>query len=262
MLLSDSAVPGLQCMRVMIRINVIVRVIMRVIMSAIVIHSVIVAVVEPMQPGRLARGSAWLCTVVLAKDLYARGRTVVSFFFVLHLQLERRELIRTVLCIGGRFFRPVRTRTWRVSPATMAVVRPPAPVVFTLELLRLIAAFVSTSLKYRRLDLTVLLVLHLPLVWCRLLLFLLLRGRSLSLRRRRVPSTRSRESRGSTAVHVVLPAAPSVLTLQLLRMVAAVVEGLLSLMGTKHTPSSSHPVRVAHILRLERHGIANAGQRG
>ena len=67
-------------MRVMIRINVIVRVIMRVIMSVIVIHSVIVAVVEPMQPGRLARGSAWLCTVVLAKDLYARGRTVVSFF--------------------------------------------------------------------------------------------------------------------------------------------------------------------------------------
>ena len=56
-------------MRVMIRINVIVRVIMRVIMSVIVIHSVIVAVVEPMQPGRLARGSAWLCTVVLAKDL-------------------------------------------------------------------------------------------------------------------------------------------------------------------------------------------------
>merc|ERR1719271_2200456 len=116
-------------MRVMIWINVIVRVIMRVIMSVIVItlrmrvivralrmrmrsaiHSVIVAVAEPMQHGRLARGSAWLCTVVLAKDLYARGRTVVSFFFVLHLQLERRGLIRTVLRIGGRFFRPVRTR--------------------------------------------------------------------------------------------------------------------------------------------------------
>ena len=114
---------------VMIRINVIVRVIMRVIVitlrmrvivrvivSVIVItlrmrmrsaiHSVIVAVVEPMQPGRLARGSAWLCTVVLAKDLYARGRTVVGFLFVLHLQLERRGLIRTVLRIGGRFFRP------------------------------------------------------------------------------------------------------------------------------------------------------------
>merc|ERR1712093_820293 len=104
-----------------LRMRVIVRVIVITLRMRMrgAIHSVIVAVVEPMQPGRLARGSAWLCTVVLAKDLYARGRTIVSFFFVLHLQLERRGLIRTVLRIGGRFCRSVRTRTRRVSPAAM-----------------------------------------------------------------------------------------------------------------------------------------------
>merc|ERR1740117_2399147 len=88
----------------------------------------VLAVVEAML--RLARGCAWgRIVVLLAKDLYAWGRTVVkdlrgvaSVLSVVHLQIEWRGVIRMILRFGGAN-RPTGGRV-RLSPAAMDVVGP------------------------------------------------------------------------------------------------------------------------------------------